>query len=125
MVALISMLMAGLILNLTTQTVFAKSGNTNPEIDKLYEDITNTKAIGLFTKLSFRNNAMSLHESFGKYHQGSRPPTLDELEQRYELMVQEIMTLVQDKDPALADEIQQKKDLLWMTMIDPESYESI
>lgn len=99
--------------------------NSDAALDKLYEDLENTKAIGIFTKLSIKNNATRLQESFGAYHKGERPPDLEDLRHRYNLMVQEMMVLVQDKDPELAREIQDTKQLLWSILSDPEKYESI
>ncbi len=114
-----------MLMTVTVSEKLSAATNLNPELDKLYKDLENTKSIGLFTKLSIRNNATRLYKTFGEYHKGQRPPTLEELKQRYELMVQEMMVLVQDKDPDLAQEIQQTKAILWQSLSDPKQYESI
>ena len=101
------------------------SGSVDPKIDKLYEHLTQTKAIGVFTKLSIKNNGTRLHKSFAVYHQGGRPPNLKELRERYDLMVQEMVILVQHKDPELAREIHATRLLLWSYLSDPEKYKSI
>ena len=93
-------------------TAAADSESIDPRIDKLYEHLTKTKAIGVFTKLSIKSNITRLHKSFTVYHQGERPPNLEELRERYDLMVQEMVILVQDKDLELAREIHATRLLL-------------
>ena len=94
----------------------------NPEIEALYTNLANTRAVGTFTKLSINNNARRLQQSFAVYHEGKRPPSLEELKERYDLMIQEIMILVQDKDPELAREVHTSRQLLWSYLSDPEKF---
>jgi hypothetical protein len=101
------------------------SGSVDPELDELYEQLTQTKAIGVFAKLSIKNNVTRLHKSLAVYHQGDRPPSLEELRERYDLMVQEILILVQEKDPELARIIHEARLLLWSYLSDPEKYKYI
>ena len=106
-------------------TAAADSESIDPRIDKLYEHLTKTKAIGVFTKLSIKSNTTRLHKSFAVYHQGQRPPNLEELRERYDLMIQEMVILVQHKDPELAREIHATRLLLWSYLSDPEKYKFI
>ena len=97
----------------------------NPKLNELFEQLNQTKAIGVFTKLSIKNNATRLQKSFAVYHQGKRPPNLEELRERYDLMVQEMLILVQDKDPELTRIIHEARLLLWSYLSDPEKYKYI
>ncbi len=101
------------------------TGSVDSKLDELFEHLNQTKAIGVFTKLSIKNNATRLQKSFAVYHQGKRPPNLKELRERYDLMVQEMLILVQEKDPELARVIHATRLLLWSYLSDPEKYKSI
>jgi hypothetical protein len=109
----------------TYSNVFAGSNNIDPELDEMYKKISQSKTIGVFTKLSIQNNATRLNKSFEEHHNGKRPPDIKELRERYDLMVQEMMILVQGKDPELAREIYETRLLLWSYLSDPEKYKSI
>ena len=106
-------------------TAAADSESIDPRIDKLYEHLTKTKAIGVFTKLSIKSNITRLHKSIAVYHQGKRPPNLEELRERYDLMIQEMVILVQHKDPELAREIHATRLLIWSYLSDPDKYQFI
>jgi len=103
----------------------ADSGSLDPRINDLYDHLSQTKSIGIFTKLSIKNNTTRLNNSFAAYHQGERPPNIKELRERYDLMVQEMMVLVQGKDPELARKIHETRLLLWSYLSDPEKYNLI
>jgi len=103
----------------------ADSGSLDPRINDLYDHLSQTKSIGIFTKLSIKNNTTRLNNSFAAYHQGERPPNIKELRERYDLMVQEMMILVQGKDPELAHKIHETRLLLWSYLSDPEKYNLI
>jgi hypothetical protein len=113
-----------LLLAINTEAV-ANSSDLDPKINALYESISQSKSIGVFTKLSIQNNATRLNKSFEEHHNGKRPPNIKELRERYDLMVQEMMVLVQGKDPELAREIYETRLLLWSYLSDPEKYKSI
>jgi len=111
-----------LVLGTNSEAVTADSGSVDPTIDELLERFTHTEAIGVFTKLSIKNNVTRLNQSFGLYHQGKRPPNIEELKERYDLMVQEMIVLVQNKDPELAKDLYAARLLLWSYLADPEKY---
>ena len=102
-----------------------QEGAADQVFDDLMDRFATTKSIGIFTKLSIKHNVDRLNQSFASYHDGERPPTIDELRERYDLMVKEMMVLVQKKDPELAREISAARLLLWSYLSDPEKYKSI
>jgi hypothetical protein len=105
--------------------VSAAENSVDPKLEEMYRKINQSKTIGVFTKLSIKNNATRLNKSFEAHHKGKRPPNIKELRERYDLMVQEMMVLVQNKDPELAREIYKTRLLLWSYLSDPEKYKSI
>ena len=102
--------------------VTADTARVDPTLDELLERFKNTEAVGVFTKLSINNNVARLNQSFGDYHQGQRPPTIEELKESYDLMVQEIMVLIQNKDPELARDLYAARLLLWSYLANPDKY---
>ncbi len=108
----------------TYPDALADSGNADPTIDELLDRFASTKSIGVFTKLSIKSNVTRLNKSFGVYHQGERPPILEELKERFDLMVQEMVLLVQNKDPELARDLYAARLLLWSSFADPDKYVS-
>ena len=90
-----------------------QSAQMDPKLEELIDRFTKTKAIGVFTKLSLQTNVTRLHNAFAGYHQGKQPPSIEELRERFDLMVQEMMILVQDKDPELARDLYTSRLLFW------------
>ncbi len=90
-----------------------QSAQMDPKLEELIDRFAKTKAIGVFTKLSLQTNVTRLRNSFTDYHQGKQPPSIEELRERFDLMVQEMMILVQDKDPELARDLYTSRLLLW------------
>ena len=100
------------------------SGSLDPKLDELLGRFADTKAVGIFTKLSIKGNVTRLHNAFGVYHQGERPPSLAELRERYDVMLQEMIILFQKKDPDLARDLYAVRMLLWSYFVDPEKHVS-
>jgi hypothetical protein len=93
-------------------------------LDELLDRFVTTKSVGVFTKLSIKGNVDRLNKSFAIYHDGNRPPNINELRQRYDLMVQEMIMIVQKKDPDLAKDFYDARLLLWSYLAEPEKYAS-
>ena len=96
-----------------------QSAQMDPKVEELIDRFAKTKAIGVFTKLSIQTNVTRLHNAFTGYHQGKQPPSIEELRERFDLMVQEMMVLVQDKDPELARDLHTSRLLLWSYLSSP------
>jgi hypothetical protein len=81
-----------------------------------------TKAIGVLTKISVKNQADDLLEKFRAYHNRQSPTTLVELRSSYELLVLKILSLVQDGDPPLAREIDRSRAAIWDILADQRKF---
>ena len=102
-----------------SNNVPVQSAQMDPKIEELIDRFAKTKAIGVFTKLSIQTNVTRLHNAFTDYHQGKQPPSIEELRERYDLMVQEMMFLVQEKDSELARDLYASRLLLWSYLSSP------
>ena len=92
-----------------------------PQLDLkgLEQRLKETSAIGVMTKLSLKNQVDDLVSRFRSYHAGSRPPTLDQLRPSFDLLLMKVLSLLQDKDPALANDIHASRDAIWTVLADP------
>jgi hypothetical protein len=98
-----------------------------PQLDfkALEQRLRNTSAIGVFTKLSIKNQVDDLLKAFRGYHAGRTPPTLDDLHQRYDGLLLKVVSLVQNDDPDLASSISASRSAIWERLSNRESFQAI
>lgn len=87
--------------------------------------LRDTSAIGVFTKLSIKNQVDDLLKSFSGYHAGHVPPTLDQLHQRYDGLLLKVVTLIQDDDATLAASISASRAAIWEILSNRESFRAM
>lgn len=95
------------------------------DLAALEQRLRDTHAIGLFTKLSVKNQVDDLLGEFRIYHGGRVPPTLVDLRQHYELLLLKVRTLLQDGDPPLASAVAASRDAIWGILSDREKFQKI
>jgi hypothetical protein len=98
-----------------------------PQLDfkSMEQRLRDTGAIGVFTKLSIKNQVDDLLKSFTGYHAGHVPPTLDQLHQRYDGLLLKVVSLVQDDDATLAASISASRAAIWEILSNRESFKAI
>ncbi|HEX3062627.1 MAG TPA: hypothetical protein VHP55_08135 [Usitatibacter sp.] len=90
------------------------------DLRTLEERLKDTSAIGVLTKLSLKNQVDDLIAKFKTYHAGARPPTLTELKPSFDLLLMKVLSLLQDKDSALARDINASRDAIWGVLTDKQ-----
>ena len=90
------------------------------DLRTLEERLKDTSAIGVLTKLSLKNQVDDLISNFKTYHAGARPPTLTELKPSFDLLLMTVLSLLQDKDSALARDINASRDAIWGVLTDKQ-----
>ena len=95
------------------------------DLPTLEERLRSTSAIGIFTKLSIKNQVDDLVAQFRAFHAGRPSPTLKQLRERFELLVLKVVTLLQDDDPALASAVTASRDAIWAVLSDPKKFADI
>jgi hypothetical protein len=95
------------------------------DLNGLEQRLRDTRAIGVFTKLSLKNQVDGLLAQFKAFHQGQSRSTLGQLRQQYELLLMKVVSLLQDGDPALASTILASREALWGFLIDPKKFSAI
>lgn len=98
-----------------------------PQLDfkAMEQRLRNTSAIGVFTKLSIKNQVDDLLKAFRGYHAGRIPPTLDDLHQRYDGLLLKVVSLVQNDDPDLASSISASRSAIWERLSNRELFQAI
>ena len=95
------------------------------DLKGLEQRLRDTRAIGLFTKLSLKNQVDDLLAQFKAFHQGSSGVTVGQLRQKYELLLIKVVTLLQDGDPALASAVSSSREAIWNVLTDPQKFAAI
>ena len=84
-----------------------------------------TPAIGVFTKLSLKNQVDDLLNQFRAYYKGALKTTLAELRRPYEMLLLKVLSLLQDADPPLAQAIVASREAIWGILADPVKFSAI
>lgn len=93
------------------------------DLKSLEERLKDSNAIGVMTKLSLKNQVDDLVARFRAYHSGERPPTLPQLRPAFELLLMKVLSLLQDKDPALAHDVDASREAIWGVLSDRARFE--
>jgi len=101
--------------------------STQPTLDlnSLEQRLRDTHAIGVFTKLSLKNQVDDLLKSLRAFHGGAPKPPLEALRESYELLLLKVVTLLQSGDPQLAATVSSSRDALWALLADPKKFAQI
>jgi hypothetical protein len=108
-----------------TQPVAKPTAPPPLDLAGLEQRLKDTHAIGLFTKLSLKNQVDDLLGAFRAFHGGQTQPPLADLRQRYDLLLLKVLTLLQDGDPPLASAISASREAIWALLADRDKFQKI
>ncbi|HLQ13646.1 MAG TPA: hypothetical protein VK130_10460 [Steroidobacteraceae bacterium] len=91
----------------------------------LEQRLRDTHAIGVFTKLSLKNQVDDLLDQFRALYRGEVAIPLTALRQRYDLLMLKVLSLLQDSDPPLASDIVASREAIWGILRDPAKFATI
>lgn len=103
----------------------ALAGPPALDLKALEQRLRDTSAIGVFTKLTLKNQVDDLLAQFKAFHQGQSQLTLAQLRQKYEELLLKVVSLLQDGDPALASAISASREAIWNVLTDPKKFANI
>jgi len=106
-------------------TVPAPAATPALDLNALKEQLKETKAIGVFTKLTLKNQVDDLLEQFRDYYQGKAKATLAELRRSYDLLMMKVLSLLQDADQKLASAIVSSREAIWGLLSDPKKFATL
>jgi hypothetical protein len=98
-----------------------------PELDlaSLQQRLRDTRAIGVFTKLSLKNQVDDLLGRFRDFYGRKGTATLAELRQKYDLLLLKVLSALQDGDPALAATVSASREAIWGILADPVKFSKL
>jgi hypothetical protein len=110
----------------TTPGVTELAAKSPPlDLPTLEQRLRDTRAIGVFTKLSIKNQVDDLLDEFRAFHQGGIKVQLTQLREKYELLIFKVITLLQDDDPSLAAAILSSREAIWKVLTDPAAFKTL
>ena len=92
------------------------------DLTSLEQRLRETHAIGLFTKLSLKNQVDDLLAQFRAFYSGQSKAALPDLRQRYDLLLMKVLSLLQNADPPLAADISASRSAIWSILADPKKF---
>lgn len=92
------------------------------DIKALVARLRDTKAIGFFTKLALKNQIDDLMDRFRRFHGLEEETPLETLRDQFNLLFMKVVTLLQDRDPTLGQEIAKGREILWGKLADPREF---
>lgn len=92
------------------------------DLKSLETRLRQTRAVGVLTKLSLKNQVDDLVEKFRAYHRRQARTTLAELRRNYDMLVLKVLSLLQDSDPPLASDIVKSRAAIWGILEDPRKF---
>ncbi len=95
------------------------------DLDALKEQLKETKAIGVFTKITLKNQVDDLLDQFRDYYRGRAKVTMAELRRAYDLLMMKVLSLLQDADQKLASAIVSSRETIWGMLSDPKKFATL
>jgi hypothetical protein len=95
------------------------------DLTSLERRLRDTKAIGVLTKLSLKNQVDDLLGEFREFHQSGDQARLAKLRETFELLILKVLSLLQDGDPALARDVSSSREALWSILVDPDTFKNL
>jgi hypothetical protein len=93
------------------------------DLNSLATRLRQTKAIGVMTKLSLKNQVDDLLDQFRAYHKRQGTTTIAELRRSFDMLLLKVLSLLQDSDPPLARDIVKSRAAIWSILEDPRKFE--
>jgi hypothetical protein len=87
--------------------------------------LRDTHAIGVFTKLSLKNQVDDLLAQFRAFYAGQGGLTLAGLRHSYELLLMKVVTLLEDADPGLASAVSASRESIWAILSDRNRFNGL
>lgn len=94
------------------------------DLDALKLRLRETEAIGLMAKLDLRSQVDALVKAFRVHHQSGQPTGIATLRQTFNLLVQKVLALLKDGDPALASMLSRSREAIWSVLEDPVKFDA-
>jgi hypothetical protein len=109
-----------------TATIVAKPAPAPAlDLNALKDQLRKTDAIGVFTKVSLKNQMDDFLQQFRDYYQGKSKTTIAQLRRSYDLLIMKVLSLLQDADQQLASAIVSSREAIWGLLADPKKFATL
>ena len=98
----------------------ADRGTIEFNLDVLVARLKETDALGVFTKLALKGDVEEIIEMAHEYQSLAALPELQSVRAQFDGLVLKTITLLNDKDPSLAADMYQARDLVWQSILEVE-----
>jgi len=95
------------------------------DLATLKAQLKDTKAIGVFTKITLKNQVDDLLDRFRAYYEGKAKFSMTELRRSYDLLMMKVLSLLQDDDQKLASLIVSSREAIWGLLADPKKFATL
>lgn len=95
------------------------------DLNALKQQLKETPAIGVMTKLSLKNQVDDLLQQFRDYYAGKAKVSLAQLRRSYDTLLMKVLSLVQDNDTKLATSIVASREPIWNLLSDPKKFATL
>ena len=95
------------------------------DLKSLETRLKQTQAIGVFTKLTLKNQIDALLDQFRAFYQGKLKTSLADLRRSYDMLVLKVLALLQDADPPLASAIVGSREAIWGILSNPAKFAAV
>jgi hypothetical protein len=92
------------------------------DLKALTQQLRETKAIGIFTKITLKNQVDDLLDGFREYYQGKAKLGMTDLRRSFDLLMMKVLSLLQDDDQMLASAILSSREAIWRVLADPQKF---
>jgi hypothetical protein len=92
------------------------------DLGSLATRLRQTKAIGVMTKLSLKNQVDDLLDQARAYHKRQGTTSIAELRRSFDMLLLKVLSLLQDSDPPLARDIVKSRAAIWSILEDPRKF---
>lgn len=98
-----------------------------PQLDlkALTQKLRDTKAIGIFTKITLKNQVDDLLDGFRGHYEGKATPAMTDLRRSFDLLMMKVLSLLQDEDQMLASAIVSSREAIWSLLADPKRFATL
>ena len=103
----------------------ASAAKPSLDLMALKEQLKSTKAIGLMTKLTLKNQVDDLLDGFRDHYAGKGKATMPQLRQSYDLLMMKVLSLLQDKDQKLASQVVASREVIWNLLADRQKFAAL
>jgi hypothetical protein len=95
------------------------------DLNALEAQLRATKAIGVFTKISLKNQVDDLMKQFREHYEGKTTRTMTDLRRSYDLLIMKVLSLLQDTDQMLASAIVSSREAIWGLLSDQNKFANL